>query len=459
MMSRSRFLLLAGLTLTPLACGGGDKAGRAPGSGAASGAGAGAGRAGSSGSQGSAGRGGSGVVSAGTAGSDAGGEGGVPSGTGGSVTGGKGGAGARGGAGGGGATGGTGGGGGSVADGGEVGDGGEAGDTGPAGTGGGAGTGGSAGAAGSGGGAGASGTGGTSGDGGAGSSGAGSSGAGASGTAGASAAGGAGAGGTAGASGAGAAGTGGGPPAWCNNGIERTVSGTVDGTSLTQIVSGGGSFSRSTPPFWDARGRLGTDGYLHLWGPETYFGANDPASGKGLVVMPSAGPLPKTFYCASTVDIARVDTFRSAVDIDGLSELGQCPSQPGSDQLTGCFGTATGGTLGCAPEETRIIGSLGGVDLDESFLNDTHSSLNTGTSNGVRFLVFGQSGLIVFRGNTTITGFLKMPENSPTPGAIYCIGSATLLIDGSDYEFTLSSLGLVGTCPGTGVSGSLTGCL
>jgi len=271
--------------------------------------------------------------------------------------------------------------------------------------------------------------------------------------------GGAGAGGTAGASGAGAAGTGGGPPAWCNNGVERTVSGTVDGTSLTQIVSGGGTYSRSSPPFWDARGRLGTDGYLHLWGPETNFGVNDPASGEGLVVMPSAGPLPRTFYCASMVDIARVDTFRSTVDIDGLSELGQCPSVPGTDQLTGCFGTATGGTIGCSPEETRIIGTLGGVDLDESFVNDTHSSLNTGTTNSTRFLVFGQSGLIVFRGNTTITGILKMPESSPTPGAIYCISSATLLVDGSDYEFTLNGLGSVGTCPGTGVSGSLTGCL
>jgi hypothetical protein len=237
------------------------------------------------------------------------------------------------------------------------------------------------------------------------------------------------------------------------------VSGTVDGTSLTQIVNGGGTHSSSTPAFWDARGRLGTDGYLFLWGPETYFGVNDPASGEGLVVMPSAGPLPRTFYCASSVDIARVDTFRSAVDIEGLSELGECPSQAGNDQVTGCFGTASGGTLGCSAEETRLIGALGGVDLDESFSNDAHSSLNTGTTNSTRFLVFGQSGLIVFRGNTAISGFLKMPEDSPTPGAIYCIGSATLLVDGSDYEFTLDGLGFVGVCPGTGVSGSLTGCM
>jgi hypothetical protein len=67
--------------------------------------------------------------------------------------------------------------------------------------------------------------------------------------------------------------------------------------------------------------------------------------------------------------------------------------------------------------------------------------------------------MLTLFGTSAVSGFLQMPENSATPGAIYCVGTVTLIVDGEEYGFVLDDLGFVGVCPGTGVSGSATGCL
>ena len=157
-------------------------------------------------------------------------------------------------------------------------------------------------------------------------------------------------------------------------------------------------FSEASPPFWDLRGRLGIDGVIHLWGYETFFGVNDPASGEGLLIMPGAGPLADMFYCAASVDVANVAFARSTAQIGDITELGQCPAQPGAGQLSGCFGTAAGAAIACGATETRLIGTLGATDLDESFEIDTHNSVGTATTT-TRFLMFGHSGMITLFGS------------------------------------------------------------
>lgn len=175
--------------------------------------------------------------------------------------------------------------------------------------------------------------------------------------------------------------------------------------------------------------------------------------------MPSAGPSAGTHYCAASVEVSRVDTFRYAAAISDFSELGRCPAQAGTDEISGCFGAAEGSPIVCNSSEARLVGTVGGVDIDESYLLNTHNI--QGSSPATRLMSFGQGGLIALIGTTSASsGFIQMPSDGPSPGAIYCIGEATLLQDGSAYGFVLGELGFVGVCPGTSeVSGEATSCL
>ena len=78
-----------------------------------------------------------------------------------------------------------------------------------------------------------------------------------------------------------------------------------------------------------------------------------------------------------------------------------------------------------------------------------------------RFLAFGDRGVIALYGTPEdSSGFIQFPFDGVNAGVIYCVGSATITPDGTDYTFTLSELGLLGSCPtAQAVSGQASGCL
>jgi hypothetical protein len=156
-----------------------------------------------------------------------------------------------------------------------------------------------------------------------------------------------------------------------------------------------------------------------------------------------------------------VDTFRHTLRLSDLSELGTCGVPNVNDQIIGCYAAAAGSPVVCTPTQARLTGSLAGMALDATYVTNASNAMGTATPVATRFMAFGRGGLIALIGNATLsTGFIQMPEDGPRPGAIYCVGNASLIVDGSEYGFTLTELGYVGTCPAAStVPGALDGCL
>ena len=423
----TRLTLLIGassLALIPLACGDSEKetgahaSGGTSGNGGRQGGGAGSGGSSQGGGAGraEAGEGGTSPGGAASGGTSSAGEGGTPDGSGGAGEGGT-----PGGAGGGEGGAPTTGGGGNAGAGGNAGSGGVGGNAGSGGVGANAGVGGSGGASGSGGSAG------------------GSSGAGNGGMAGM----------------AGAAGV-------CNDSTPRHLAGSVSGNAFSLAVSGGGSFFRNMPlpQLWDIRSRLGSDGLIHLAGPGSLLPTGTQGTGTAHWMMPSEGPSAGIHFCAD-VEIANVTTFRRSARLTNFSVLGACPSVPGNGSLSGCFGLVAPNPLpfACSDDQARLVGDIQGDDIDASYEINTDNVAPAGET--ARFLSFGDRGVIALYGTAEdSSGFIQFPFDGVNPGLVYCIDSAAITPDGTDYTFTLDGLSLLGSCPATqAVSGEATGCL
>jgi hypothetical protein len=249
------------------------------------------------------------------------------------------------------------------------------------------------------------------------------------------------------------------------NATPRYIAGSLDGQDVDYTVHSGGAYSRNLPlpKLFDLRARVGSDGLLHIIGPTPLGAVGTSGSVQAHLLTASEGPNAGTHYCAASGTVQRVDTFRHAATLSDWTELGTCPANPGAGSLTGCYDTTSAGAaVACADDQARLVGSIGNTAIDMSY--NANTVIKEGSNDATTFFAFGNGGLLVLSTVSNVgSGYLRMPDDGPSPGLIVCIGTATVTpnaLFNDRYTFTLGSLGVVGTCPGaTGVVGTLDGCL
>jgi hypothetical protein len=83
---------------------------------------------------------------------------------------------------------------------------------------------------------------------------------------------------------------------------------------------------------------------------------------------------------------------------------------------------------------------------------------------GATTVLFGEFGTVLFENVASgeerrTSGWIRMPDDGPDPGAWYCATEGTSQIwSGDQYRAELPSLSRVGPCPGVPVSGSMAVC-
>jgi hypothetical protein len=256
----------------------------------------------------------------------------------------------------------------------------------------------------------------------------------------------------------------GGAPSCADTSTPRYVAGSLDGEDVDYRVYGGSAFSRNqpTPTLFDWRGRAGSDGLLHIWGPTPLVVIGASTTAQAHLVMASEGPNAGVHYCAGSGTVQRISTFRHTGSLSNWTELGTCPNNPGTGSLAGCHDeTSVGAAVVCGSDQFRLVGDIGNTAIDASYVVNTVNK--EGSSDANYFFAFGNGGLMMLHTVSNVgSGYMMLPDDGPSPGLILCIGSATVTpgVLSNHYTFTLGSLGVVGTCPGaTGAPGTLEGCL
>jgi hypothetical protein len=153
-----------------------------------------------------------------------------------------------------------------------------------------------------------------------------------------------------------------------------------------------------------------------------------------------------------------------SVELRELSTLGGCPGRPVSGTLNWCKNDGGALDSGVPPDcysgsSNRLTGTLDGVPLD----------LAIGTGNGVldstvpiELVLLETSGLGLFFYSVSggVHGILKLPDDANPAGLFICFGDGSdAAVDGPIHQFTLRSLSVLGSCPGTAVQGTASGCL
>ena len=251
----------------------------------------------------------------------------------------------------------------------------------------------------------------------------------------------------------------------CVDSTPRFIAGSLDGEEVHSLAFAGGAFSRAEPEVFDLRARLGTDGVLHIWGPNRLYSIGDDSPIQGHLLLPSEDPNGGVHYCAESGSATRVSTFRHTATLSDWTQLGACPSA-GAGTLSGCFEqTSNGAVVACSSGQVRLVGSVGNTDIDASYLAGTTNSsgANSAPNPATVFLMFGDGGMLMMRTVANDgSGYLRLPDDGPLPGHIVCIGAGSIVASqlSHRYTFTLSSLGAVGACPGaSSVGGQIDGCL
>jgi hypothetical protein len=153
-----------------------------------------------------------------------------------------------------------------------------------------------------------------------------------------------------------------------------------------------------------------------------------------------------------------------------VASVAACSSSSSTSGGDGGTTTTQGGTGGnCEARQAKLSGSIDGTSVDQTY-----------SSSGYALVLKDFSGLIGTRGNVTfvlsqngvssggtpiVWGTLKMPTEGPFARETFCVGGGTLLRGDSSYGFTLTGLsrapagGDAGACPGTAVSGEISGCV
>jgi hypothetical protein len=112
----------------------------------------------------------------------------------------------------------------------------------------------------------------------------------------------------------------------------------------------------------------------------------------------------------------------------------------------------------CGPLQSRLVGQVDGAPVDLTYSAD---SLWFVGATAVLYPELGTLLLedIVSESDSPTAGWLRMPDDSPDPGAWYCAAAGTSqAMAGGVYEARLQSLSRVGACPGLPVSGSMSLC-
>jgi hypothetical protein len=256
----------------------------------------------------------------------------------------------------------------------------------------------------------------------------------------------------------------GGAPSCADTSTPRYIAGSLDGEDVDYRVYSGSAFYRNMPlpTLFDWRARVGSDGFLHLWGPTPLVTIGMSTTVQGHLLMASEGPNAGVHYCAGSGSVQRISTFRHTGTLSNWTELGTCPNNPGTGSLAGCNGeTSVGAPVACPSDKFRLVGSIGNTAIDATY--DANTVNKEGASDANYFFAFGNGGLLMLHTLSNVgSGYLLLPDDGPSPGLVVCVGSATVTPGqlSNRYTFTLGSIGVVGTCPTpAGVDGQLEGCL
>jgi hypothetical protein len=141
-----------------------------------------------------------------------------------------------------------------------------------------------------------------------------------------------------------------------------------------------------------------------------------------------------------------------------------------SSSSGGSGGNASGPGPICGANAVELVGTIDGTPakgtypgpMAYDFVNALNGQAGTATfefgTGGS--LNLSWMGLLPNDQSATATGTLTMPMEGPQAGQTYCVGGSITprsQNEGDGISFTLSSLAQ-GVCPGTKVTGSLTGC-
>ena len=151
--------------------------------------------------------------------------------------------------------------------------------------------------------------------------------------------------------------------------------------------------------------------------------------------------------------------------------LAACTGEVASTTTTGGgggSGGAGGGGPGgagplCVPSKVGLDGSLAGAPFHASYPRTTGRLVDATFQS-----FFKTRGDVLLTGESNFTegaavgatGIFRMPAEGPSPGVVFCAGAGSSVTAGAGQKtFALASLGKLGACPGTPVSGQVTACL
>jgi hypothetical protein len=226
---------------------------------------------------------------------------------------------------------------------------------------------------------------------------------------------------------------------------EQAILGVIDGVPLSFSVPSTGAGQREG--FFVLTAEQGS--HLVLFTSSSPDGSAPHADVGllGIPVLPAGDPSPLSTHqglwiCDETGITGKISPKTLSIEpltFTAPRSLGACPGQPVSGQLMECDNG-----VGCGLSD--LDGVVGGqpvhAEFDGGFAGET---------------MFQGRGLLASGGPLNPFVFL-MPEGSPDPGALYCVGSADT--DAATGNLVLGDLSRLGTCAeATPIAGSVSVCV
>jgi hypothetical protein len=131
---------------------------------------------------------------------------------------------------------------------------------------------------------------------------------------------------------------------------------------------------------------------------------------------------------------------------------------------------APAGTPGTCPDKARLSGSIKGMTFDKAV--DRLYGRAGGVLPGWNFWFFYDDGLVLLSGSGMLApgnkfvdgmayatrGIVQLPAGTPSAGSVFCSGAGTLKQMGRSTTVSLPGQVLLGSCPGTPMTGTISIC-